>query len=110
LDVRVLGAARASCAAQRGCTCAHGGRALERSGCCAASHQLTRLSARFACQGTAGCQAQALLDFLRETECETMYLVGDVVDLWESSSGRVFWPQVRACGRALRSYRVAHGR
>jgi hypothetical protein len=39
-----------------------------------------------------------------------MYLVGDVVDLWESSSGRVFWPQVRACGRALRSYRVAHGR
>jgi UDP-2,3-diacylglucosamine pyrophosphatase LpxH len=46
-------------------------------------------------QGTAGCQAQPLLDFLRETECERMYLVGDIVDLWESSSGRVYWPQVR---------------
>lgn len=30
--------------------------------------------------GTPGCQAQALLDFLRDTRCETIYLVGDIID------------------------------
>ncbi len=46
-------------------------------------------------QGTAGCQAEALLHFLRCVSCDTLYLVGDVVDGWELSSGRVFWPQAR---------------
>ena len=32
--------------------------------------------------GTPGCQAKALLDFLRDVECETLYLVGDIVDIW----------------------------
>ncbi|WP_410497951.1 UDP-2,3-diacylglucosamine diphosphatase [Chitinibacter sp. S2-10] len=32
--------------------------------------------------GTAGCQAEYLLDFLRHTECENLYLVGDIIDGW----------------------------
>jgi len=32
--------------------------------------------------GTRGCKAGLLLDFLRETESETLYLVGDIVDGW----------------------------
>ncbi len=72
-------------------------------------------------QGTAGSQAGALLDFLRTVSCDTLYLVGDIVDGapgcamrpgvqhahataqptrsacraagWELSSSRVFWPQ-----------------
>ena len=34
-----------------------------------------------------------LLEFLRHVECQTMYLVGDIVDGWELSSSRVYWPQ-----------------
>ncbi len=32
--------------------------------------------------GTRGCQAEQLLDFLRHTESEYLYLVGDIIDLW----------------------------
>lgn len=32
--------------------------------------------------GTRGCQAEFLLDFLKYTECDTLYLVGDIVDGW----------------------------
>ena len=32
--------------------------------------------------GTRGCQADALLDFLRVHEAEEIYLVGDIVDGW----------------------------
>ena len=32
--------------------------------------------------GTAGCQAHALLDFLRDHSCDTLYLVGDIIDGW----------------------------
>jgi UDP-2,3-diacylglucosamine pyrophosphatase LpxH len=42
--------------------------------------------------GTAGCQATALLDFLREVECETLYLVGDIVDGWQLKRSW-YWPQ-----------------
>ncbi|MFM2405626.1 MAG: hypothetical protein RL223_3506, partial [Pseudomonadota bacterium] len=42
--------------------------------------------------GTSGCQAEALLDFLRTVECETLYLVGDIVDGWQLRR-RWFWPQ-----------------
>ena len=31
--------------------------------------------------GTADCQAAYLLDFLHQVRCETLYLVGDIVDL-----------------------------
>ncbi len=33
--------------------------------------------------GTRGCKAEFLLDFLRHTESETLYLVGDIVDGWQ---------------------------
>ena len=42
--------------------------------------------------GTPGCQAVALLDFLRTVECETLYLVGDIVDGWQLRR-QWYWPQ-----------------
>ncbi|MDP4302078.1 UDP-2,3-diacylglucosamine diphosphatase [Leptothrix discophora] len=42
--------------------------------------------------GTPGCQADALLDFLRCVECEQLYLVGDIIDGWQLRR-RWFWPQ-----------------
>jgi len=42
--------------------------------------------------GTAGCQADALLAFLRDYDAETYYLVGDIVDAW-ALKRRWFWPQ-----------------
>ena len=32
--------------------------------------------------GTRGCQAERLLDFLREHESEKLFLVGDIIDFW----------------------------
>jgi UDP-2,3-diacylglucosamine pyrophosphatase LpxH len=32
--------------------------------------------------GTRGCKARFLLDFLRRHDCETLYLVGDIIDGW----------------------------
>ena len=42
--------------------------------------------------GTRGCQAELLLDFIRHMECDTLYLVGDIVDGWKMKSGW-YWPQ-----------------
>ena len=42
--------------------------------------------------GTAGCQAKALLDFLKDNDSEYLYLVGDIVDGWQLR-GKWFWPQ-----------------
>lgn len=39
-----------------------------------------------------GAQAGALLDFLRGCECDHLYLVGDIVDLW-ALKRRSYWPQ-----------------
>ncbi len=41
--------------------------------------------------GTAGCNAALLVDFLHAIECETLYLVGDIVDGWRLSKGW-YWP------------------
>ncbi|MFM5955327.1 MAG: UDP-2,3-diacylglucosamine diphosphatase [Novosphingobium sp.] len=41
--------------------------------------------------GTRGCNAELLLDFLRAVECETLYLVGDIVDGWRLRKGW-YWP------------------
>ncbi|MCX7266970.1 MAG: hypothetical protein NTU75_00265, partial [Sphingomonadales bacterium] len=41
--------------------------------------------------GTAGCQAGLLSDFLHSIECETLYLVGDIVDGWRLRKGW-YWP------------------
>ena len=42
--------------------------------------------------GTPGCRADALLAFLRDTECETLYLVGDIIDGWQLRRSW-YWPQ-----------------
>jgi UDP-2,3-diacylglucosamine pyrophosphatase LpxH len=42
--------------------------------------------------GTPGCQAAALLDFLRHTESRELYLVGDIIDGWQLKR-RWFWHQ-----------------
>ena len=42
--------------------------------------------------GTRGCQAELLLDFIRQVACERLYLVGDIVDGWKLRSGW-YWPQ-----------------
>lgn len=42
--------------------------------------------------GTPGCQAKALLGFLRSVECETLYLVGDIIDGWQLKRSW-YWPQ-----------------
>lgn len=42
--------------------------------------------------GTRGCQAEHLLDFLRHTDSEYLYLVGDIVDGWRLRDAW-YWPQ-----------------
>jgi UDP-2,3-diacylglucosamine pyrophosphatase LpxH len=42
--------------------------------------------------GTRGCQAELLLDFIKHMECDTLYLVGDIIDGWKLKSGW-HWPQ-----------------
>ncbi|WP_419956768.1 UDP-2,3-diacylglucosamine diphosphatase [Novosphingobium kalidii] len=41
--------------------------------------------------GTRGCNAEMLVDFLRSMECQTLYLVGDIVDGWRLRKGW-YWP------------------
>jgi UDP-2,3-diacylglucosamine pyrophosphatase LpxH len=42
--------------------------------------------------GTRACQAQALLDFLREHDADQLYLIGDIIDGWALKGGW-YWPQ-----------------
>ncbi|MQQ99139.1 UDP-2,3-diacylglucosamine diphosphatase [Glaciimonas soli] len=42
--------------------------------------------------GTTGCQAARLLEFLRGTESDTLYLVGDIIDGWQLKR-RWYWDQ-----------------
>src|SRR5690348_3343218 len=63
--------------------------------------------------GTRECSAEYLLDFLHSVECENLYLVGDIVDLW-SLTRTLYWPQshtnvVRTIlGKAKRGTRVIY--
>lgn len=40
--------------------------------------------------GTRGCQAERLLEFLRDYESENLFLIGDIVDFWAMSRG-IHW-------------------
>jgi UDP-2,3-diacylglucosamine pyrophosphatase LpxH len=42
--------------------------------------------------GTPGCQAQALVEFLKVHDSEVLYLVGDIIDGWQLRR-RWYWPQ-----------------
>jgi UDP-2,3-diacylglucosamine pyrophosphatase LpxH len=41
--------------------------------------------------GARACRARLLLDFLKRTKCEVLYLVGDIIDL-ESMRSSFYWP------------------
>ncbi len=41
--------------------------------------------------GTSGCRADLLLDFLKSTQIDTLYLVGDIIDGWRLKRGW-YWP------------------
>ena len=58
--------------------------------------------------GTRACQAEQLLDFLREHPAERVYLVGDIIDFWSMSRGIVWTPaQNTVVQKVLR--RARHG-
>ncbi len=42
--------------------------------------------------GTRASNAAAFLDFLRQHEIETLYIVGDLIDVWQLRRG-IYWPQ-----------------
>lgn len=42
--------------------------------------------------GTRGSKALHFLDFLKSNEFETLYLVGDIIDIWALRRG-IYWPQ-----------------
>lgn len=42
--------------------------------------------------GTKGSKADALLEFLRDHEFDTLYLVGDLIDIWAMRRA-IYWPQ-----------------
>jgi UDP-2,3-diacylglucosamine pyrophosphatase LpxH len=42
--------------------------------------------------GFRGCRAEYLLEFLGHLQCDTLYLVGDIVDFW-SLKRSIYWPR-----------------
>jgi UDP-2,3-diacylglucosamine pyrophosphatase LpxH len=42
--------------------------------------------------GTRTSHADAVLQFLRDYDCERLYVVGDLIDIWQLRKGR-YWPQ-----------------
>jgi UDP-2,3-diacylglucosamine pyrophosphatase LpxH len=42
--------------------------------------------------GTRGSKADLLCDFLKHNDCDTLYLVGDIIDGWRMKK-RTYWPQ-----------------
>lgn len=42
--------------------------------------------------GTPGCKAAHLVNFLKSHTCDTLYLVGDIIDGWKLTGGW-YWPQ-----------------
>ena len=44
--------------------------------------------------GTRGCKAEALADFLAHNECDTLFLVGDIVDGWQMKR-RWYWTEAQ---------------
>jgi UDP-2,3-diacylglucosamine pyrophosphatase LpxH len=45
--------------------------------------------------GTRGCDADGVLDFIKHTDCERLYLVGDIIDLWHLRKDG-YWPQTHS--------------
>jgi predicted phosphodiesterase len=64
--------------------------------------------------GTKECQADRLNNFLKHNTCESLYLVGDIIDGWKVQQNRLRWKQShtnvvrRILGHAKRGTRVIY--
>lgn len=63
--------------------------------------------------GTRGCNADLLIDFLDHVDCDTLYLVGDIIDGWRLKK-KFYWPNThndivwRILKRAKRGTRIVY--
>ncbi|QLC21084.1 UDP-2,3-diacylglucosamine diphosphatase [Parasphingopyxis sp. CP4] len=63
--------------------------------------------------GTKGCNSELLIDFLDNTDSDTMYLVGDIIDGWRMKK-KFYWPSEhndviwRVLKRARRGTRIVY--
>lgn len=64
--------------------------------------------------GTKDCKAEQLNNFLKNNTCETLYMVGDIIDGWKMQQNRLRWKQShtnvirRVLGYAKRGTRVVY--
>ena len=64
--------------------------------------------------GTRDCKADQLNNFLKHNTCETMYLVGDIIDAWKIQQNRWKWRQShsnvirRILGHAKRGTKIIY--
>ena len=64
--------------------------------------------------GTKDCKAEALNNFLKHNTCETLYLVGDIIDAWKIKQNKWRWKQShtkvvrRILGHAKRGTKVVY--
>jgi UDP-2,3-diacylglucosamine pyrophosphatase LpxH len=64
--------------------------------------------------GTKDCKAEALNNFLKHNTCETLYLVGDIIDAWKIKQNKWRWKQShtnvvrRILGHAKRGTHVVY--
>ena len=64
--------------------------------------------------GTSECQAEKLNNFLKNNSCETLYLVGDIIDAWRIQQNKWRWKQShtnvvrRVLGHAKKGTRVLY--
>ncbi len=64
--------------------------------------------------GSKACKAEFVLDFLKSTESEFLYLVGDIVDFWSIDRAGLHWPQAHndvirtILGKAKRGTQVVY--
>ena len=64
--------------------------------------------------GTKDCQADKLNNFLKHNTCETLYLVGDIIDAWKIKQNKWRWKQShtnvirRVLGHSKRGTRIVY--
>jgi UDP-2,3-diacylglucosamine pyrophosphatase LpxH len=64
--------------------------------------------------GTRDCKAEALNNFLKHNSCETLYMIGDIIDAWKIQQNKWRWKQShtnvvrRVLGHAKRGTRVVY--
>lgn len=58
--------------------------------------------------GTRACQAEPLLDFMREYPADNIFLIGDIIDFWSMSRG-IYWTQAQNTVVQKMLKRARHG-